>query len=176
VLQQAHNDVHDDAQDDRKEVDQLSSSCATGVERGIKAPVMLKIIFQGNAKDMENVAQALRRGRGRPRKECSLGAKVRDDEEPPDPDKGIVPNREAGNCLDPELPGSGLQEGGKRAWHTWSQEKESVGTQQRWGNHEKRQRGIHSRRDEGGSAANRGRRLLFPLLNNSREVTHSIHV
>ncbi len=25
-----------------------------------------------------------------------------------------VPHREAGNCLDPELPGTGLQEGGKK--------------------------------------------------------------
>ncbi len=39
--------------------------------------------------------------------------------------------------------------------------KESDGTQQRWGKHEKRQRRAHSGRDEGGLLANRVRRLLF---------------
>jgi hypothetical protein len=53
--------------------------------------------------------------------------------------------------------------------------KESVGTQQRWGKHEKRQRRTHSRRDEGGSAANRVRRLISLLTKHpNNEVTHSI--
>jgi hypothetical protein len=39
--------------------------------------------------------------------------------------------------------------------------KESVGTQQRWGNHDERQRRIHSGRDEGGSAANRVRDIAI---------------
>jgi hypothetical protein len=38
--------------------------------------------------------------------------------------------------------------------------KESVGTQQRWGKQEKKWRRTHSGHDEGGSAANRVRRLL----------------
>ncbi len=38
--------------------------------------------------------------------------------------------------------------------------KRAVGTQQRWGKHEKRERRAHSGRDEGGSAANQVRRLL----------------
>jgi hypothetical protein len=37
--------------------------------------------------------------------------------------------------------------------------KESVGTQQRWRRHDKRQRGTHSGHDAGGSAAYRVRRL-----------------
>ncbi len=43
----------------------------------------------------------------------------------------IVPDKEMGSCLDPELPGTGLQkEGGEGPGHlTWG--KESVGTQQR---------------------------------------------
>jgi hypothetical protein len=47
-----------------------------------------------------------------------------------------------------------------RAWAALLWGKESVGTQQRWGKHEKKWRITHSGRDEGGSTANRVRRLL----------------
>jgi hypothetical protein len=100
-----------------------------------------------------------------------LEAKKEDYEEPLVPDKGSVPDRETGSCLDPMLPGTGLQEGGKKGQPARSWQKESVGTQQRWGNHEKRQRKIHSSRDEGGSKANRVRRFTDDL----KEVTLSIH-
>jgi hypothetical protein len=45
-----------------------------------------------------------------------------------------------------------------------TQGEESVGTQQRWGKHEKKWRRTHSGCDEGGSAANRVRRLLILII------------
>jgi hypothetical protein len=63
-----------------------------------------------------------------------------------------VPNREADSCLDPELPGTGLQERGKRG------PVPSVPVKRvSWnpGKHQKKWRRTHSERDEGGSAANR---------------------
>jgi hypothetical protein len=47
-----------------------------------------------------------------------------------------------------------------RAWAALLWGKESVGTQQIWGKQEKKWRITYSGRDEGGSAANRVRRLL----------------
>jgi hypothetical protein len=66
--------------------------------------------------------------------------------------------------VDPELFGTGPQKGwGVRARAAILWGKKSVGTQQRWGKHEKKWRTTHSGRDEGGRAANRVRRLL-PLI------------
>jgi hypothetical protein len=50
--------------------------------------------------------------------------------------------------------------------------KESVGTQQRWGKHEKKGKRTYSGRNEGGSSANRVRKLLVKL-DSLKEATHS---
>jgi hypothetical protein len=102
-----------------------------------------------------------------------LWTKGEDNEEHPDPDKGSVPDRKTASCLDPEIPGTGLQE--------WGVKGPTLVKRVSWnpavmGNHGKRQRGTHSRCDGGGSAANRVRSLLPPILNNSKEVNRSTHM
>jgi hypothetical protein len=111
---EVHDDVYDNRQDDRRGMNQPGGSCAIETKDGTKTPAIPKVIFQSSAQDRVDVAQVVRRGRGRPRKDCSLGAKREDNEEPVDPDKGSVPDRKMGNCLDTKLPGTSLQEGGKK--------------------------------------------------------------
>jgi hypothetical protein len=109
-----HDDVYDNVQDDGSGVNQPSGSCAIQTMDGTKIPAIPKVIFQSGAGDMVAVAQAVRRGRCRPRKELSPTAKRDDNEEPLDPAKGSEPDRKTGDWLDPKLPGTGLQEGGKK--------------------------------------------------------------
>ncbi len=88
-----------------------------------------------------------------------------------------VPSKKVGSCLDPDLARTGLRGEGRmqgQACPVWR--KESVGTQQRWGRHEKRQRRTHSGRDAGGSVANILRRLLiyhlhWSSVNTQAEIT-----
>jgi hypothetical protein len=77
----------------------------------------------------------------------------------------FVPKREAGSCLDPELPETGLQERGEKGTAHPVLVKESVGTQQRWGKHEKKWRRTHSGHDEEGSAANGVRKKIVTINN-----------
>ncbi len=82
--------------------------------------------------------------------------------------------KETGSCLNPKLPETWFAgRGGKWPGRPSPGKKKSIGIQQRWGNHEKRQRGIHSERDEGGSAPNSVRKFVAPGFNNSEEVTRS---
>ncbi len=102
--QEVHDDVYDNREDEERGMNQPGGSCAIETKGGIKTPAIPKVIFQSGAQDRMDVAQAVKRGRGRPRKDCSLGAKREDNEEPLDPDKGSVPDRKMGNCLDTKLP------------------------------------------------------------------------
>jgi hypothetical protein len=91
--------------------------------------------------------------------------------------KVTVPDRGTGNCLDSELPGTDLKEGRKKRSGPPSPSKKSQFEPSRDGETMRRdQRGILSGYDEGGSAAIRVRRLLFPLLNNPRHVIRSIRM
>jgi hypothetical protein len=145
------------------EVRQPGGKQTTMTGSGTKTSVIPKVVYQDNAQNMEDIGQ-IRRGRGRTKKERNLGAEGGRDKEPPDPVKGSVPDKITGRCLDPELPGTGLQkEGGKGPGPPYSGEKSQLGPS-RDGENEERWRKTCSHCDEGGSAANRVRRLL-PLLN-----------
>ncbi len=74
--------------------------------------------------------------------------------------KASVPDKNVGSWVNPKLPGTSLWGGGVRcrARPTQFERKESVGTQQRWGRHDKGQRRTHLGHDAGGSVANRVRR------------------
>jgi hypothetical protein len=84
-----------------------------------------------------------------------------------------VPDKETGSCLDPELSGTGLlTEGGEGPSPPYSGEKSQL-KPSRDGETEKRRRKTHSGHDEGGSVANRLRRLLPLITDNLKEVTRS---
>jgi hypothetical protein len=69
----------------------------------------LKITCQGAAGDMRDVGQAVKRGRGRPRKGEMHANEDHQETISPGPGKGSLSDREVGRCLEPE--GNGVNSG-----------------------------------------------------------------
>ncbi len=75
----------------------------------------MRVTHHDIVEEIQDVNQALERGRGRPQKMGVIVNGNRQDTNSPGPDKGSVPNRKVGCCLGPERngvnPGKGSEGG-----------------------------------------------------------------